>query len=642
MMTTVPMELVSFLVFKAKAGQIATRLVSLGVFQPVDIRKIEAKLEDLSLFQISKETAEFDLLQSNILEVAKKLGLDLRGFWGSDIQDLSYPSTQDFLQGVDDQISVILSQRNSLKEELVSDEKKLSDARQHLPITARPETFDTFIFVSNGMMEEKNIAVIEKSLPGVPYVIYPFSKKRSTVYATFIGLRRDRELLAKVLSDVSWKEIEYPKEADLFSGPAREKLVRKIQDTKVEISGLEARIKDLAQLHKARLIDINSAIKVNKSLLEAKRFASTTEHTVLFSGWVPAQEREYFISQIKEVSGISYVESQNAESVDIPREEVPVQFKHSAFFKPFELLIEAYGIPRYGSIDPTVFVAISFLIMFGAMFGDTGHGLVLAFLGVLLANKSKNTALRRVKALLIYCGASSLVFGLLYGSFFGHEFSALWFKPIENILRSFKLSVFLGIALISLGIGINIVNAFRDKNYLKFFFDKSGLIGGVIYWAAVGMVIKNSLSPANIPYYYSFLLFSGILIIFLYPIIKCILEKKYSHLVESLMESIVQIMEIFMGYLANTVSFIRVAAFSLAHAGLFLAIFSLASIVRSSAHAGNISSALVFIFGNILVIVLEGMVVTIQTVRLNYYEFFSKFFISGKRFYRPLTIKGSF
>ena len=632
------MELVSFLVFKAKASQIATRLVSLGVFQPVDIRRIEAKLQNLSLFQISKETAEFDLLQAKVFEVAKKLGLDLRGFCESNIQDFSYPSTQDFLQGLDDQVSAILSQINSLGDELISDEKMLSDARQHLPITARPETFDTFLFVSNGMMEEKNIAVIEKSLSGVPYVIYPFSKKRSTVFATFIGLRRDRELLAKVLSDVSWKEIEYPKEADLFFGPAREKLVGKIQDTKIKITELNARVKDLSRKHKSRLININSAIKVNKSLFEAKRYASTTEHTALFSGWVPAQEREDFISQIKDVSGISYVESQNAESLDIPKEEVPVQLKHSAFLKPFELLIGAYGIPRYGSIDPTVFVAISFLVMFGAMFGDIGHGLVLAFLGLLLANKSKNTALRKVKALLIYCGASSLVFGLLYGSFFGHEFKPLWFKPIENILGSFKLSVFLGIGIISLGIGINIINAFRDKNYLKFLFDKSGLIGGVIYWAAVGMVIKNSLSPAHIPFFYSFLLFSGILIIFLYPIFKCILEKRYSHLVESLMESIVQIMEIFMGYLANTVSFIRVAAFSLAHAGLFLAIFSLASIVRSSGHIGNISSALVFILGNILVIALEGMVVTIQTVRLNYYEFFSKFFISGKRFYKPLTI----
>jgi len=193
--------------------------------------------------------------------------------------------------------------------------------------------------------------------------------------------------------------------------------------------------------------------------------------------------------------------------------------------------------------------------------------------------------------------------------------------------------------MISLGIFINIFNALRDRNYVKLFFDKSGLIGGLIYWAAIGLVVKLFLSPGGPgPYYYSLLIFSGLLIIFLYPLVDCIIKKKYSHLMESLMESTVGILEIFMGYLANTVSFIRVAAFALAHAGLFIAIFNLAKIVHSNSQMGNLLSWLVIIFGNILVICLEGLVVLIQSVRLNYYEFFSKFFMGGKRVYKPLTI----
>ncbi len=632
------MELVSFLVIKDKAQEVASRLVALGVFHPVDIRGIEDKLERLTSFQIDKETADYDLLLSKVHEITRKLKVDLRGRYESDIQAFSYQSAQAFLESRDKEIAPILEQITQLQEQVSTDEMILAQVREYLPFPVRKNSLYSFLFVSTGKIEEKNIIVIEKSLLDIPHVIYPFRKDVSRVYAIFIGLRRDRALLDKVLRDVAWEEIDYPKDADSISKEAQAKLAGKIKDTRVKIGEFSLQIKTLAGQNQAELVKINSAIRVHKSLLEAKRYSCTTEKTALFTGWVPQENKDELISQIKSVSGISYVESRKAELIDIPREEVPVQFKHSAFLKPFELLIGAYGIPRYGSIDPTVFVAISFLIMFGAMFGDIGHGLVLVLLGFILGGKARKKLLQQVKMLLFYCGGSSVVFGFLYGSFFGYEFESLWLKPIENIMEVFKISVFLGISMISLGIFINIINALRDRNYIKLFFDKSGLIGGLIYWAAIGLVVKLFLSPGPIPYYYSLLIFSGLLVIFLYPMVDCIIKKKYSHLMESLMESIVGILEIFMGYLANTVSFIRVAAFALAHAGLFIAIFNLAGIVHSNSQMGNLYSWLVIIFGNILVIALEGLVVTIQSVRLNYYEFFSKFFIGGKRVYKPLTI----
>jgi V/A-type H+-transporting ATPase subunit I len=637
MMSTVPMELVSLLVLKDKAQDVAQRLVDLGVFHPVDIRAIEDKLESLSSFQIDKESADYELLQSKVHEVSRKLKVDLRGRYESDIKSFSYGSAADYLEARDKEVMPILEEVTALQEQVSTDEMILSQVREYLPFPVRRNSLYSFLYVSTGKIEEKNIMVIEKSLSDIPHVIYPFRKEGLRVYAIFIGLRRDRALLDKVLRDVAWEEIEYPKDADSVSKEAQEKLAGKIRDTRAKIAGIYSRIEDLARQYQPELVRINSAIRVHKSLLEAKRYSSTTEKTALFTGWVPRDKKDELISQIKSVSGISYVESRKAESVDIPKEEIPVQFKHFAALKPFELLIGAYGIPRYGSIDPTVFVAISFLIMFGAMFGDIGHGLVLVILSFLIGFRTRNKILQQAKALMLYCGSSSVVFGFLYGSFFGFEFESLWLKPIENIMEVFKISVFLGIAMISLGIVINVINALRDRNYVRLFFDKSGLIGGLIYWLAIGLVVKLFLVPGKIPYYYPLLIFLGVLAIFLYPMVDCIIKKKYSHLMESLMESTVGILEIFMGYLANTISFIRVAAFSLAHAGLFIAIFNLSSIVHNG-KMGEVYSWTVLLFGNILVIALEGLVVTIQSVRLNYYEFFSKFFIGGKRVYKPLTV----
>jgi Archaeal/vacuolar-type H+-ATPase subunit I len=312
-----------------------------------------------------------------------------------------------------------------------------------------------------------------------------------------------------------------------------------------------------------------------------------------------------------------------------------VKFKHSAVFKPFEFLIDTYGIPRYGTIDPTIFVAISFLVMFGAMFGDMGHGLVLA-LGSVFLKMSKNEKARQASALLLYCGISSIVFGLLYGSFFGIEFRSLWIKPMENIMEIFKVSVMFGIGFISIGILINIINALRDKDYLKVLFDKAGLIGGIIYWSAIGLFTKISIAKTQGLNIYLIIISIGVILLFLKPFIEAIFKKEKRNLFIGLMESSIDVLEVGMSYLANTVSFIRIAAFSLAHAGLFIAIFELSRIVNDA--GGAVLSFLVVILGNMLIIFLEGLVVTIQSLRLNYYEFFSKFFMLGKQVYKPVKM----
>jgi V/A-type H+-transporting ATPase subunit I len=272
--------------------------------------------------------------------------------------------------------------------------------------------------------------------------------------------------------------------------------------------------------------------------------------------------------------------------------------------------------------------------MFGGLFGDLGHGLLLV-LASLFLTRSKKDKIRQAGALIRYCGISSALFGFFYGSVFGFEFPSVWMKPMENLTGIFRLSIMLGVAMISLGIIINVVNSLRDKDYLKALFDKAGLIGGVVYWSAIALFSKMFFAKTQIPVVYSFLIFGGLAVLFLYPLAEFFLKKKKESIFESFMESMVNILEIIMGYLANTVSFIRVGAFALAHAGLFVAIFQLSKIVRNS--GGDLGAWVVIILGNILVICLEGLVVSIQSLRLNYYEFFSKFFLSGKYEYKPLT-----
>ena len=638
MITPVPMELVSFVVLKEKTEEVASRLLALGVFHPVDLRNIEDTLSTLSLYQIDQEMSVCDALQSRVREVSRQMGLDPAPVINKDIKKISYTLAGEFLDSVDKQISSIIDNKEALEHQLTTDQSILSHVRDYMPFAPRRSSLYSFLEVSTGRLEEKNIPVLEKSLGDILHVTYPFRKDGTKFLVMVIGLRRDRALLDKVLHDVAWEEIQYPKEIADVSKEAQAKLGVKITETRTQIERLNNQIREIANRHAVEIRTIHSAVRVNKAVLEAKRYSCLTYKTALFSGWVPQADKDTVIRAIKAISGISYIETHRPEILGIPREDVPVQVRHIKVLKPFEMLIQAYGIPRYGTIDPTVFVAISFLLMFGAMFGDIGHGLALIVISLLLGRKAVSDDIRNIATLLLYCGSSAVIFGFLYGSFFGIEFKSLWMKPIENIKEIFGLAVYLGIIMVSLGVVFNIINAFRGQDYRKLFFDKAGLIGGIIYWAGIGFASKALVSNSNIPSYYSFLILSGAFILFLYPSVDCIMKKKYSHFVESFMESIVGVMEVFMGYLSNTVSFIRVAAFALAHAGLFIAIFDLAKIVHVGGSTGNVMSWTVLILGNIVAIGLEGLVVTIQSIRLNYYEFFSKFFVTGKSIYKPLVV----
>lgn len=638
MLTPSPMELLNVLILKDKTEEVVSRLVSLGIFQPVDIRNIEKDLEGLSLLEVDNESAQRQALEIRLADLLRKLNIGVIPV--TDVKAVSYESIQEIFTNLEQQSSELIAEKEELQQEFNTKEYMLSEIKDYFLFPLKGSSLYTFLDVHLGRLEEKNIPVFERSLAGVPHLIYPVRKILNKVVILFIGLRRDRALSDKVLKGISWESTDLPEGKNGLSEEVEAKLKEQVEECRKKIEELNNKIKKLADAHRQDLSKARAFLNVKRSLLEAKKYSCVTSKTVLLSGWIPHEEKNKVIGQIQKITDACYLEGMPAEDLDIAKEEIPVRFKHNPLFKPFELLISSYGVPRYGTIDPTVFVAISFLLMFGAMFGDLGQGLVFILSGFSL-RKSRKEIVRQVGSLLLYCGVSSSFFGMLYGSFFGFEeiIPTIWLKPMHNILEVFKLSVLFGMAMITLGIIFNVTNALKDKNYLKVLFDKSGLIVGIIYWTVIAVLSRLFVAKSAVSPLYLIIIFSGFALLFLKPFIEVIFRKKKKKegIFVSFMESIVDLLEVFMGYLANTVSFIRIAAFSLAHAGLFFAIFELSRVLKAS--GGEPLSITVIILGNILVMLLEGLVVGIQSLRLNYYEFFSKFFITGKQFYKPLTMK---
>jgi V/A-type H+-transporting ATPase subunit I len=309
------------------------------------------------------------------------------------------------------------------------------------------------------------------------------------------------------------------------------------------------------------------------------------------------------------------------------------------------LLVNTYARPRYEELDPTVLVAITFPLLYGAMFGDVGHGLVLAAIGWFLSRRST------LGGLLVACGLSGTLFGFIYGSVFGfEEVLPHLIKPSESILQILGIAIATGMVLINVGILLNLYNAFRARDWGRFFFDSNGLAGWILYLSflvifiqGVGtLILKTTIFPSFV------ISIAGILMV-----ITALIAVVFSHPLQHWMDtghfeiegskvifgvqSFFELLEKFISMFSNTLSYVRVGAFAIVHAGFTGAVFIIAKLVGGGAEAG-FGYWTVVVLGNLFVIGLEGFIVTIQTMRLHYYEFFSKFFQGGGSPYEPLAL----
>jgi V/A-type H+/Na+-transporting ATPase subunit I len=285
------------------------------------------------------------------------------------------------------------------------------------------------------------------------------------------------------------------------------------------------------------------------------------------------------------------------------------------------------------------------------MFGDVGHGVVLALGGLAIWRAGHQAQTRDSGLLLMFGGGSSMIFGALYGSYFGlPQFKpyALWHDPLEgNPLGLMFAAVAIGIGMISLGLVLNVVNHLRRGDVIGGLFDKFGVAGAVFYWGALALVAKfAALQSAG-------LLRVAILLFLVLPVagwmlkdpLKRMLRRRAGQATEAdgggltkVIESLVEVFEAVLSYFANTVSFVRIAAYAMSHAALLGAAFMIAAYVSHLSPGGNLLSVLVIILGNLVALVLEGVIASVQALRLEYYEFFGKFFSASGQPFKPFCL----
>lgn len=376
-----------------------------------------------------------------------------------------------------------------------------------------------------------------------------------------------------------------------------------------------------------------------------KKNAMYYHKSFVLVGWVPA---DIAYELVKKLESIESIECSLTDGKDELKHSPPIKLKNNFFSKPYEFFVDMYGLPCYNEPDPTFFVSLTFTILFGIMFGDVGQGIILSIAGYLMWKLKKMD----IGKILIPCGISATLFGFVYGSLFGFEealdplYHAIGMsgKPVPVLESATMLVVVaagIGVFLVLVAMLLNVFSSLKRRDFGRAIFHPSGICGIVFYVSLVAGMLCTLLGIPVMNIWY-------VLFLIVVPLIFIYLNEMFSKLIngdknwkpekwgEFLVQSFFELFETLLSYVTNTMSYLRIGTFVLVHAGMMLVFFTLASLIGEP---GSIPYIIMVVFGNAFVIVLEATLVTIQVLRLEYYELFSRFYIGDGRAFKPVRLK---
>jgi V/A-type H+-transporting ATPase subunit I len=566
------------------------------------------------------------------------------------------------------EIAAVRDQEIAETQEKKKLEHTLGESKSFASLNAPFKDFDqlSYLTLRIGHIDPKGHAEVRDRLSERAVVI-PLGENRVLAAAS----RKGRFALDSELKKYSFAPLIIP---EGFRGIPQEMLTgleTRLKEVDGILEAIAARKTELRRQREGEFRRLASAYIMASIVENLKTRLIATQSVFFLTGWVPATRVSDLAKKLTDLTegriSVRTFVPEEVERVTRGAEKVPVSLQHGAFVKGFERVVFSYGAPLYGAIDPTPFVAAFFAILFGIMFGDVGQGLVLLAFGILTSPRGlkKLAGMRVYSTPLIAVGIASAIMGFLTGEVFTNEkllagpvrgFLGLFMADppdrilhlmpdanhIEKLFYFFGFTIGVGVIFNSIGLWVNVINQFALKKYEKALFAKNGLAGIVVFWYALFIGIR-CLAGGSVALFDALGLGIPAFCIFFGPMLWRLIAGERPLLEEGLMtfimEGFVEILETLSTYISNTVSFLRVGAFALSHAVLSFIVFTLAEMVVHLP-AGTLFSLVVMIFGNTVIILLEGMIVAIQVVRLQYYEFFSKFFTETGVEFKPFQFRG--
>lgn len=473
------------------------------------------------------------------------------------------------------------------------------------------------------------------------FFFFSFDVDEDYHWGVYFTPRSKATVVDDIFKSLYFERIRISDEVKGTPDKAVEILQRKISEEKAELQSCSSKVESMLRENSTTMCKVYSKLKYKHDIFNLREKVSVVGEKFYMVGFVPAKQAQEFLDRFEELDGVSVAMKPPAtDSRLVP----PSKLKNSWFSKPFSMFVEMYGLPEYDGINPTGFVALTYTLLFGIMFGDLGQGLVLAILGAIVYKMSGN----KLGAIIARAGVSSAIFGLMYGSVFGFEEAldplykavGLQHKPLEvfdSITTILIGAVGIGVCLIISAIIMNVIVGFKKKNYERAIFGNNGIAGLIFYSAVLVGGVSTIVLGKNLftPAYVIFLIVLPVLCMFFrVPLSNLIHHTPHERegIGEFIAENFFELFEYMLSYVTNTLSFLRVGGFVLSHAGMMLVVMTLAK----GASAG--ASIIIMIIGNIFVMGLEGLLVGIQVLRLEFYEMFSRFYDGDGHEFRPVGV----
>jgi len=480
-----------------------------------------------------------------------------------------------------------------------------------------------FLDMHIGLLPSANVSQLKEAISLANYMLFSYMENADHTHIIILGPKGEKDQgLTSVLDTAGFRTLEIPPELHDKPEHIRQELQLRRQNLNREKQQRERAMLSCADELRPRLETCRDTLIMAEPYVAMADAARCTGELTIITGWVPRHALHRVDSMLRETLQNPFRITATTPARE-KHSQVPSFLPTNWLTSPFSTLVKQYGIPRYGEINPTLVFAFSFIAMFGMMFGDVGHGLVIVLIAWLARGKLKSFT-----PIVICTGLSATLFGLLYGSLFGYEhlFPAVWLPPLSDPLYMLSMALLWGIGFMVVVSLLYIHNRLVSDELSHALFDTNGVISITLYLSVLNGIYNLYLTGSfgMIP--------ASISIIALLTLLAFKLIETDASPGERMLVATIETIETLTGYISNTLSFLRVAAFSLNHVALAIAVFTLADMMEGTGHW------LMIIGGNIFILILEGAIVTIQALRLEYYEGFSRFFSGDGKEFLPLKL----
>jgi V/A-type H+-transporting ATPase subunit I len=523
----------------------------------------------------------------------------------------------------------------------------------------------TFLAFRFGVIDPAKLGALKNSLEGRALIAEIDSSGRIVA----VSSKKGRFTLDTELKKANFRETSISGEIKNLPSGALAALEKDFVCAGKDLESLEDEKNRLSVRYGKILPELLDTITTGIRVEELKARLVSTETAFRLIGWITAGDAGKITASLTELTrgriAIRFYAAEEVEAVVEGKEKIPVKLQHGKFLQSFSGIVVSYGSPLYGSVDPTVFVSVFFVLLFAIMFGDVGQGFIGLLFGFVLASGKIPSLRKWEKFAPVFktVGCACMVTGFLYGSvfcseellvrptrfitgrLFGYEMdrfvTLLPNHGIDRILAFFGFTIGIGVLINSIGLVINVYNCFKLKDFRRAIFAKTGIVGAFLFWYTLVMAVRLGLGAVFTQRDILCIAIPLVLLFWGDPLYRILFRKRPffpEGLFAFVMEGFVEVMETVSYFISNSVSFLRVGAFALSHAVLSLIIFTLAGLI-AGVPGGFVFQILIIVGGNVLIIVLEGLIVAIQVIRLHYYEFFSKFFTESGEAFKPFELR---